>query len=577
MTSVRLIWRAREMRATTSNIVRMRECRRPWSVWTLMTILVAAGSGCRSTAGVAPLPVSIEQTTMGTARPAGLFEAFDGLGDGFIGPQGSAALRNPSDNSLAVGRDHIVQIVNSRLAIFSRAGATSDSTGRVLYGPVPTNTVFRGAGGACEARNSGDAVARYDQLADRWLIVMPVFQRSVWRADDPVAPHSGAPAVASRPLRGGSAVSAVQLFIPLPVRDTIAIRAPASRDSGAYAMCYAVSATADPMAGWYRYEFIRPLFPDYPRPAVWPDGYYIPTSTGDDVIEKHACVADRVRMLRGEPATEQCVVIADVNFLNNVDLDGTALPPAGAPNIMLAAGGSQLRGRTQDSVLLAWTFHVDWNDIAKTRVAGPTTIAVAPYHYLCDGQLTSCVPQPGSDRKLDAQGDKLMARVVYRRVGNRESIVAVHSVNASTGGGVRWYELQLSGDRSLRLAQQGTFAPDSSLRWMGSPAMDRYGNIGIGYSFGSAREFPGQRFAARRRRDPLGRLTLRERVLAAGGAAQTTTLRWQDFTQTAVDPRDDCTIWYVGDYLRAAATNYSSRIGAFRMPGCTGQAVRPSQ
>ena len=224
MTSVRLIRRARAMRATISNIVRMRECRRPWSVWTLMTILVAAGSGCRSTAGVAPLPASIEQTTMGTARPADLFEAFDGLGDGFIGPQGSAALRNPSDNSLAVGRDHIVQIVNSRLAIFSRAGATSDSTGRVLYGPVPTNTVFRGAGGACEARNSGDAVARYDQLADRWLIVMPVFQRSVWRADDPVAPHSGAPAVASRPLRGGSAVSAVQLFIPLPVRDTIAIR-----------------------------------------------------------------------------------------------------------------------------------------------------------------------------------------------------------------------------------------------------------------------------------------------------------------------------------------------------------------
>ena len=341
-------------------------------------------------------------------------------------------------------------------------------------------------------------------------------------------------------------------------------------------MCYAVSATADPMGGWYRYEFIRPLFPDYPRPALWPDGYYMPTSTGDDVIEKHACVADRARMLRGEAATEQCVVIADVNFLNNVDLDGTALPADGAPNIMLAAGGSQLRGRMQDSVLLAWTFHVDWDDIAKTRVDGPTTIAVAPYHYLCDGQLTSCVPQPGSDRKLDAQGDKLMPRVVYRRVGNRESIVAVHSVNASTGGGVRWYELQVSGDRSLRVAQQGTFAPDSSLRWMGSPAMDRYGNIGIGYSFGSAREFPGQRFAGRRRRDPAGQLTSREQVMATGGAAQTATLRWQDFTQTAVDPRDDCTIWYVGDYLRAGATSYSSRIGAFRMPGCTGKIVRPA-
>jgi hypothetical protein len=362
----------------------------------------------------------------------------------------------------------------------------------------------------------------------------------------------------------------VPLFVPAPVNDSIAIRPPASRDSGAYAICYAVSATADPLGAYYRYEFVRPLFPDYPRPAVWPDGYYIPSSTGDDVIEKHACVADRARMLRGEPAGEQCVVVADVNFLNNVDLDGTALPPAGAPNIVLAAGGTQLRGRMQDSVLLSWQFHVDWSDITKTAFDGPVAIPVAPYHYLCDGQLTKCVSQPGTEQRLDAQGDKLMARVVYRRIGHREAIVAVHSVNASTGGGVRWYELLVQPDRSLRVAQQGTYAPDSSIRWMGSPAIDHHGNIGIGYSFGGAPAFPGQRFAARRRSDPPGRLTLHEQVLVHGSASQTTTLRWQDYTQTAVDPRDDCTIWYVGDYLRAGTTGYSSRIGAFRMPGCAG-------
>ena len=64
-------------------------------------------------------------------------------------------------------------------------------------------------------------------------------------------------------------------------------------------------------------------------------------------------------------------------------------------------------------------------------------------------------------------------------------------------------------------------------------------------------------------------LTLRETVLVEGEAAQTNTLRWEDYTQTAMDPRDDCTIWYVGDYLKKGATNYSTRIGAFRMPGCT--------
>ena len=527
--------------------------------------------------GVAPGPLTargVEQTTMGTGAAPVLVAAFEGLGNGFVGPQGRAALRNPSDNTLAVGKDHIVQIVNTRLAIFSRAGSTFDSTGRTLYGPVQSNTVFRGAGGACEARNSGDAVVRYDQLANRWLIVIPVFQRSVWHANDPKAPVPGGAPVASRPLRADQPGPAVPLFVPPPVRDSIFIRPPPSPDSGAYAICYAVSETEDPLGAWYRYEFVRPLFPDYPRPAVWPDGYYVPTSTGDDVIEKHACVADRARMLRGEAATEQCVVIADVNFLNNVDLDGTALPPEGAPNIMLAAGGTQLRGKLADSVLLAWTFHVDWADITKTRVNGPVYIPVAPYAYMCGGQLTNCVPQPGAERGLDSQGDKLMARVVYRRVGKRESIVAVHSVNTAAGhGGVRWYELQFDGARDLRVAQQGTFAPDSSYRWMASPAIDRFGNIGIGYSFGGTPAFPGQRFAGRRATDPPGQLTLREQVLVHGEAAQSTTLRWEDYTQTAVDPRDDCTIWYVGDYLRAGQTAYSTRIGAFRLPGCSGTPV----
>ena len=69
-------------------------------------------------------------------------------------------------------------------------------------------------------------------------------------------------------------------------------------------------------------------------------------------------------------------------------------------------------------------------------------------------------------------------------------------------------------------------------------------------------------------KDPLGQLTLREIVLAEGEASQNA-MRWEDYTQTAIDPSDDCTIWYVGDYLKKNATNYSSRIGAFRMPGCS--------
>ncbi len=515
---------------------------------------------------------AVEQRSQGNRPSAAIVASFDGLGVGFKGPQGTANLRNPSDNSLAVGPDHIFQIVNVRMAIFSKKGRKFNDTGNVLYGPVATNTVFKGFGGACESTNNGDAVVRYDQLANRWLIVMPTFRRAPVRPDQPQPGRDGEPAQVSVIGQKNQPGAATPLFVPTPSA-TPAPPQPRGQPTppqpqGPYSMCYAVSTSSDPLGSYYRYEFLRALFPDYPRPAVWPDGYYIPTSTGDEVIQKHACVADREKMLKGGPASEQCVIIDGVNFLNNADLDGHHLPPRGAPNIMMAAGGTQLKKVLEDDQILVWKFHVDWQNPADTRVTGPEKIKVAPYHYLCGGQLTNCVPQPDVPTRLDAQGDKIMARLVYRRIGNRESVVAVHSVNTSLGGGgVRWYEFRMNTDRTLSLYQQGTFAPDNFYRWMASPAIDKKGNIGIGYSFGGLPHFAGQRFAGRLAGDPRGQLTLKETVLVEGEAAQRA-MRWEDYTQTAVDPRDDCTIWYVGDYLKKGETNYSSRIAGLRMPGC---------
>jgi hypothetical protein len=515
---------------------------------------------------------SVEQTSPGASAPAALVDHFDGLGVGFDGPQGTATLRNPSDNSLAVGPDHVVQTVNTRMAIFTKKGRRFEVSGKPLYGPVNTNNVFRGFGGACASTNNGDAVVRYDQIAERWLIVMPIFRRDPTRAERPEPARSGGSAVLSVPGRRGQPGAAVALVAPAaaPAAATPPPAGQGQRGSppptdGPYSMCYAVSVGTDPFGPYYRYEFLRPLFPDYPRPAIWRDGYYVPTSTGDEVIQKHTCVVDRTKMLKGEPATEQCFVIDDVNFLNNADVDGKTLPPSGAPNVMLAAGGTQLKKVFGDDAIFAWNVHVDWSDPSKSALSGPTTIGVAPYRYLCDGQLTNCVPQPQSERRLDAQGDKIMARVVYRNTNGHESIVAVHSVNTEVGGGgVRWYELRVDKNRAVSLFQQGTYAPDNLYRWMASPAMDKFGNIGIGYSFGGATKYTGQRFAGRLAADPPGTLTLRETVLVEGEDAQSA-MRWEDYTQTAVDPSDDCTIWYVGDYFKKGAPSYSTRIGAFRL------------
>lgn len=463
---------------------------------------------------------AIEQTRQGREPAPEMLASFDGLGVGFTGPQGPATGRNPSDNSLAVGPDEIVQIVNSHMAVYSKQGKNYPTTGKVLLGAVVTNTLFAGFGGPCEHQVSGDAVVRYDQLAHRWLFVVPIFRRPA-----PYAP---------------------------------------------YAMCYAVSTGPSPLGSYYRYEFTRPLFPDYPRPAIWQNGYYVPTSTGDTVIQKHICAANREAMLHGKAASEQCFIIDGVNFLNAADIDGRRLPPHAMPEIVLAAGGTQLHKQFEGDAIFAWRDSIDWKHPERSHLDGPERIAVAPYHYLCDGQLSKCAPQAGTPVRLDAQGDKLMQRLVYRNLGPKQLIVAAHSVDTSAGGGgVRWYQFEVNSTGSLQLTQQGTYAPDGGYRWMPSAGMDRKGDIAVGYSFADRSSFPGQRFAARLSSDQPGLLTLHESVLADGKAAQTTTLRWEDYTTLALDPSDDCTFWYVGDFLKAGETNYSTRIGAWRLPGCS--------
>lgn len=500
---------------------------------------------------------SVEQTTQGQRPPLAVVSSFDGLGQGFYGPQGGIELRASTDNSIAVGPDNIVQISGSWLAVYTKDG-------KPIYGPVPTNEVFQGFGGPCAERAHGDSVVRYDQLANRWLFIEPVFFPTGGRREES-GDQSGQLAAPGQPSAPGAAEGP-------RANPPAMLSAPAGEPvEGTYGMCYAVSTSSNPLGAYYRYAFARKHFPDYPRPGVWPDGYYLGTSSGDTVIQKHLCIADRAKMLKGEPATEQCIIMDGVNFLNPSDIDGQGVPPAGAPNIVMADGGSQLQGVFDSDVIAYWKVHVDWDNPANTKAAGPFDIQVAPYHYLCNGQLTACVPQLGVGERLDSQGDKLMQRLVYRRIGDQQSIVASHSVaTAQGGGGVRWYEFRLNNSGDPALYQQGTYAPGPGRLYRFAPSvdMDGAGDIGVGYSFGDSNDFPGHRFAARKPDDPKGKLTFHETTLVKGEAAQMGTSRWVDYATTAMDPSDDCTFWYVGVYYKEYQAYASTRIASVRVPGC---------
>ena len=179
----------------------------------------------------------------------------------------------------------------------------------------------------------------------------------------------------------------------------------------------------------------------------------------------------------------------------------------------------------------------------------------------------NCISQPGTTRGLIAGAGVLNHRLAYRNLGDHEALVVSHSVDAGNGTiGVRWYELRPDGHGSLAVFQQGTFAPDGTHRWMGSVAMDKYGNLAVGYSASSDTVFPSIRYAARLAGDPPGLLALGESTLFEGQASQTWSSRWGDYSSMQVDPVDDCTFWYTNEY--AGRTVPGTRISAFRLPGC---------
>jgi len=195
-------------------------------------------------------------------------------------------------------------------------------------------------------------------------------------------------------------------------------------------------------------------------------------------------------------------------------------------------------------------------------------IAVASFGEACGGG--TCIPQPNS-QQLDSLGDRLMYRLAYRVFGDHSAMVVNHSVAAGSSVGVRWYELRqpLIGG-AFSLYQQGTFAPDSAYRWMGSAAMDGAGDIALGYSKSSGSIYPSIAFTTHTPSMSMGTMGA-ETVLQAGNGAQTTYSRWGDYTALRIDPSDDATFWYTNEYYsrNSPFLNYlwSTAIGSFTVGG----------
>jgi hypothetical protein len=105
---------------------------------------------------------------------------------------------------------------------------------------------------------------------------------------------------------------------------------------------------------------------------------------------------------------------------------------------------------------------------------------------------------------------------------------------------------------------------------MGSAAMDRQGNLVVGFSASSSQINPQIRYAGRLVTDPRNKLAQGEATLFAGAGSQIdTSNRWDDYSGMWVDPVDDCTFWYTSEYYATTSSfNWRTRVGNFKFTGC---------
>jgi uncharacterized repeat protein (TIGR01451 family) len=341
--------------------------------------------------------------------------------------------------------------------------------------------------------------------------------------------------------------------------------------SSPYYICAAVSTTDDATDAWYRYAFdMGTVLPDYQKLGVWPDGYYLSFNNftnGSTYRGVGVLALERSQMLTGASAQSVYFDLANVQTMPfgalPSDADGATQPPANAPNYFAVPNDDPTAANNDQ--LGVWAFHVDWSAPGGSTFTNVQNLNVSAF----DGQGLS-VPQPPGGSNLDGlANDQLMNRLQYRNFGGYETLVVNETVDNSGQDEPRWYELRRAAG-TWSVNQQGTFAPDSVNRWMGSAAMNGLGDMALGYSAADASTNPALRFTGRLSTDLLGSMQA-ENVLQAGGGVQTGSTRWGDYSQMSVDPADDCTFWFTGEYYTGpAAIDWATRIASIRIGTCTG-------
>jgi len=471
--------------------------------------------------GLAPTTNAVPPKISTNAAPAPIL-TFDGL-DRFNWGSGS-----PPDTTGDVGPNYFIQGVNSSVGIYRKSDGAQEAA--FTFDTLMSQGNF---GNQCDSENFGDPVILYDTFEDRWVLTDFAFT-----------------------LDGGGNVNPPEAF-----------------------MCFAVSMTGDPISGGWNFYSIRVTdgLNDYPKLGIWPDGIYMSANmfgypAGAAYQGARVWALNKQQMYAGSQSVK--VVTFDIGagdftaVPSNARLQ-TGTPPPGRPNFFLSSWNFL-------NALTVYKFHVDWDNIPLSTFTGPDVPLSATSW---PNASPDNVPQSGTANLIDAVAIRGMVQNNYTNYGGTESLWMPHTVRRANTAGFaapRWYQVDITGGTvNPNIPQAATWDPDGANvmhRWMPSLALDRAGNMAMGYSTSSGSTFPSIAYAGRLAGDPVNTFSQTEQVMFAGTASQTTSARWGDYSGMTLDP-DGCTFWYTNQYAnpssQASNQRWLTRIGAFRYPSCT--------
>ncbi len=399
---------------------------------------------------------------------------------------------NPPDAVVEVGANHVVTMINSGGGVSVKI---FDKQGTDVVGPFDLNTLWQQFG----ETGLGDPLAMYDQTYDRWILT--------------------------------------------------------ELADGQQSFLIAVSVTSDPYGAFNAYYVGSPALPDYPKMAIWDNMVIVSTNQpSQDSIP--VFILDRHALLQGEEDVE--VRLALIPKLNGgfqtcapADWNGPTPPPPGAPANILRMYDDAWNGG--DDKIEIFEVSVDWNIPDVVTVNGPIGLVTAPFDVeICEGgSIFDCIMQPNG-QFVSALERTIMNYPHYRNFGSHESMVLCFTVEVAPAlTGTRWCELRRLPGQDWTLYQEGTYSPDNDHRFMASIGMDGWGGILMAYTVLGDTTYNSLRYTGRLASDPLGEMTIKEYQFADGLNWASTFTRWGDYGSVSVDPQDERTMWYVGEYMQS--------------------------